>query len=108
MKRNLLSIALILFFTGSLAAQDNYQLRTIAFYNLENLFDTIDDPEKNDEASPIMQIQTDRESVYAEKLNNMASSISINRLNAIFNLLWEQEQLFLRTPLKKIFLEPES
>lgn len=76
MKRNLLSIALILFFTGSLAAQDNYQLRTIAFYNLENLFDTIDDPEKNDEASPIMQIQTDRESVYAEKLNNMAKVLS--------------------------------
>ena len=31
-----------------------YAIRTVAFYNLENLFDTINDVNKNDEASPIM------------------------------------------------------
>lgn len=56
--------------------QDSYQLRTIAFYNLENLFDPVDDPEKMDEESPIMKIKGDREQVYRKKLNNMAKVIS--------------------------------
>ena len=39
------SIILILFFFISVNAQEKkYSLNTVAFYNVENLFDTIDDP----------------------------------------------------------------
>ena len=31
------------------AQKRNYRICAAAFYNLENLFDTINDPEKNDE-----------------------------------------------------------
>ncbi|PHS53334.1 MAG: endonuclease [Lutibacter sp.] len=56
--------------------QKSYQIRTIAFYNLENLFDTINDPTKNDEASPIMRIKGNRTAIYQKKLNNMAKVLS--------------------------------
>jgi len=53
-----------------------YSIRTVAFYNLENLFDTINDVSKNDEASPMMELKANRSKVYWEKLNNMAYAIS--------------------------------
>jgi len=57
-------------------AQKQYEIRTVAFYNLENLFDTENDTLKNDEASPIMGMLEGREEVYKEKLENMAKVIS--------------------------------
>ncbi|SEC29653.1 Endonuclease/Exonuclease/phosphatase family protein [Tenacibaculum sp. MAR_2009_124] len=53
-----------------------YKIRTIAFYNLENLFDPYDDPNKDDEKSPIMEIKSDRERVYQDKLNKLGEVIS--------------------------------
>nr|WP_117584375.1 endonuclease/exonuclease/phosphatase family protein [Tamlana sedimentorum] len=50
----------------------NYKIHTAAFYNLENLFDTINDPSKLDEYSPMMELKTERSSVYFQKINNMA------------------------------------
>jgi hypothetical protein len=47
----------------NLTAQENkrnFKIHTVAFYNLENLFDTINDVNKNDEASPIMEIRFNR------------------------------------------------
>lgn len=75
MKHNF-SLYLILLFSNIVFSQKNYQIRTIAFYNLENLFDTINDPNKNDEASPIMEIKENLSEIYQEKLNNMARVIS--------------------------------
>jgi DNA polymerase III subunit gamma/tau len=40
-----------------------------------------------------------------EHLQKTATKCSLNRLNSIFQLLWSQEDLFLRTPNKQIFLE---
>lgn len=59
-------------------AQENkkFKLHTIAFYNLENLFDTINDPTKNDEASPMMEINANRSEIYKKKVHNMARVIS--------------------------------
>jgi len=51
---------------------DRVKRLTIAFYNLENLFDTINDLKKNDEASPIMEYKGNKSEVYWKKLNNMA------------------------------------
>jgi endonuclease/exonuclease/phosphatase family metal-dependent hydrolase len=54
-----------------------FQIRTIAFYNLENLFDTINDPQKLDERSPIMDIKPkNRAKAYWAKIENMAKVVS--------------------------------
>ncbi|MBT8274050.1 MAG: endonuclease/exonuclease/phosphatase family protein [Bacteroidia bacterium] len=54
----------------------NFKIHTVAFYNLENLFDTINNPLKFDEASPIMEMNFDRGGVYKKKVRNMARVIS--------------------------------
>lgn len=56
--------------------EKTYKIHTVAFYNLENLFDTVNDTEKNDEASPMMEIKTNREEVYKKKVHNMARVIA--------------------------------
>lgn len=54
-----------------------YKILTIAFYNLENLFDTVDDPTTFDEYSPIMKLSFERrQEVYQKKLQNMGYVIS--------------------------------
>lgn len=62
---------------GSSTAQKSFKINTIAFYNVENLFDTIDDPNKFDEQSPIMELDKKiRSEVYWKKNENMAKVIS--------------------------------
>lgn len=58
------------------AQQKKYKIHTIAFYNLENLFDTINDTTKFDEASPMMELKADRDIVYKKKVKNMARVIA--------------------------------
>jgi len=54
-----------------------YKVNTVAFYNLENLFDPENDPDKYDEASPIMEMaESLRTEVYVNKLKNMAKVIT--------------------------------
>ncbi|WP_159289510.1 endonuclease/exonuclease/phosphatase family protein [Tenacibaculum maritimum] len=53
-----------------------YDIRTVAFYNLENLFDTINDITKNDEASPIMKLRENRSKVYWDKIAKLSEVIS--------------------------------
>lgn len=53
-----------------------FKIRTVGFYNLENLFDTINDVNKFDEASPIMEMNTGREDAYWKKVSNMAKVIA--------------------------------
>ena len=72
---------MVLFFVliviSSLNAQEKkFKIHTIAFYNLENLFDTINDPNKFDEFSPIMELKTNRAKAYKKKLHNMARVIA--------------------------------
>lgn len=74
-----------LFFTLLVAAicvsgfsqKKRYKINTVAFYNLENLFDTINDPTKQDEKSPMMEMnEQERGKVYWKKIHNMARVIS--------------------------------
>ncbi|WP_405574198.1 endonuclease/exonuclease/phosphatase family protein [Winogradskyella sp. Asnod2-B02-A] len=63
----------------SLSAQEKkkYKIHTVAFYNLENLFDTINDTTKFDEASPIMELnQALRAKAYVKKIQNMAKVVA--------------------------------
>ncbi len=56
--------------------QKRFKIHTIAFYNLENLFDTINDTTKFDERSPIMEMKANREEVYIKKVHNMARVVA--------------------------------
>ena len=76
MNRLITFFLLVLIGLNSVSCQNEYQIRTVAFYNLENLFDPVDDPDKKDERSPIMEIQKDRQGIYEKKLNNMAKVLS--------------------------------
>ncbi len=60
-----------------LNAQSELQrIHTVSFYNVENLFDTINDINKKDERSPIMEIENNRTKIYYQKLQNLSKVIS--------------------------------
>jgi hypothetical protein len=70
-------ILLSLSFYNSFAQEKKFAIHTVAFYNLENLFDTINDPTINDEASPIMEAsEALRAEIYKKKLDNMANVVA--------------------------------
>ncbi|MEM9679183.1 MAG: endonuclease/exonuclease/phosphatase family protein [Bacteroidota bacterium] len=73
-----LSLALLLLTSFNIWSQEEkrFKIHTIAFYNLENLFDTINDPLKYDEASPIMEMKADVNEAYKKKVKNMARVVS--------------------------------
>lgn len=68
----------LLISTAVVFAQEKrkFKVHTIAFYNVENLFDTINDPAKYDEASPMMELKYNRAEIYRNKVSNMAKVIS--------------------------------
>lgn len=80
MKNLKLSITVILLLTFiNISAQEKkkFKIHTVAFYNLENLFDTINDPSKFDEASPIMEMNAAlRAEAYKKKVQNMAGVVA--------------------------------
>lgn len=72
---------LILFFIfiisfDSYSEQKKFRVHTVGFYNLENLFDTINDTSKRDEASPIMEMKYNRSEVYNKKIQNLSKVIA--------------------------------
>ena len=77
MKRTLSTLVLLFSILFCFSQQQKeYKIKTIAFYNLENLFDTIDNPDKKDEYSPILQMKLGKETAYTQKIENMAKVIS--------------------------------
>lgn len=76
LKLNLLLMFVVVFISVNAQQKKKYKIHTVAFYNLENLFDTINDPLKNDEASPIMEMSTGRSQVYKKKIVNLAKVIA--------------------------------
>jgi len=78
-KKNICLFIVLLFQICTCFSQKNekkYTIRTIAFYNLENLFDTINDLSINDEASPMMELKFNRSKVYWDKIDKLASTIA--------------------------------
>ncbi|CAM1361000.1 endonuclease/exonuclease/phosphatase family protein [Tenacibaculum xiamenense] len=77
MKKNILFVILSFSFILCYCQESKtFKIRTIAFYNLENLFDPYDDPNKEDEKSPIMEIEGNREKVYRDKIDKLSSVIA--------------------------------
>ena len=75
-KKIALSLLLITSLCAAYGQEKKYAIRTVAFYNLENLFDTINDPTMNDEASPMMELKFNRSAVYWDKIEKLASTIA--------------------------------
>lgn len=81
-KHLVINVFCFIAFAQACLAQQNdttvkqFKIQTVAFYNLENLYDTEDDPTINDEASPMMEMAEGlREDVYQKKMTNMARVI---------------------------------
>ncbi len=69
-------LALLSISNVSSQEEKRFKIHTVAFYNLENLFDTINDPLKYDEASPMMELKANRSEVYNKKIKNMAHVVA--------------------------------
>lgn len=77
-KLKLTIISICINLTFSFAQERDYKVITVAFYNVENLFDTINDPTTYDEASPIMKMsESIRGEVYMKKIKNLAKVIKL-------------------------------
>ena len=68
-------LALVLFMTGAQAQDKGGHNYIVGFYNLENLFDTYDDPVKNDAEFLPEGKNKWTEAKYQKKLQNMAKVI---------------------------------
>ncbi|WP_458628405.1 endonuclease/exonuclease/phosphatase family protein [Winogradskyella sp. PC D3.3] len=77
LKYPLFLLFVLLFISVNAQEKKKFKIHTVAFYNLENLFDTINDPTKNDEATPMMELtEALRGKAYKKKLHNMAKVIA--------------------------------
>jgi len=77
MKRIFFIILTVLLIGSTAFSQEKkYQIRTVAFYNLENLFDTINNTAKNDEASPMMELKGNKSKVYWDKIDKLGKVLS--------------------------------
>jgi len=76
-RHSLIVIFVLAFISINAQEKKKYKIHTVAFYNVENLFDTINDTTKYDEASPIMEMNASiRAEVYEKKVKNMAKVVS--------------------------------
>lgn len=75
-KIGLTTLCFLLLLSVNSQEKKKFKIHTLAFYNLENLFDTINDPIKFDEASPMMELKVGRAEVYRKKVHNMAQVIA--------------------------------
>ncbi len=76
-KLGVIAICMVLFTNVSAQQKGRpYLIRIIAFYNLENIFDTINEPSKNDELSPIMELKTHKSAVYIDRIDRMSFVLS--------------------------------
>lgn len=78
--KNTVSLVLLYFLASfgylSKAQKTNYKVGVIAFYNLENLYDTIDDPLKSDEEFLPSGTKHYTSEVYTDKLGRLSEVLS--------------------------------
>lgn len=91
-----------------------YGIHTVAFYNLENLYDTIDDLGTKDELSPMLKMKTGKSKAYASKIAHMAHVISqigkevTQTSPSIIGLAEVENSAVLQDLLESDFLKNES
>ena len=74
--KNLTTVLLTLLVIFSVQSQKRYKVHTVAFYNVENLFDTIRNPEIFDEEYTPKGRNSWTHSKYSQKLTNLSRVIS--------------------------------
>jgi len=108
MKKTLLLISFILLLSCSGYAQDGKKSFVIGFYNLENLFDTYDDPAKNDEEFLPEGKNKWTETKYNKKLHNMATVISaMAKDNGKFHTILGISEIENRLVVEDLIYQPE-
>lgn len=108
MKRILLILAILLTAITCLDAQKTKQNYVIGFYNLENLFDTYDDPVKNDDEFLPDGANRWTEAKYRKKLSNMAHVIAeMAKSNKRFHTILGVSEIENRLVLEDLVCEPE-
>ncbi len=109
MKRILIVLAaLALFCTGADAQKKGSKNYVIGFYNLENLFDTYNDPAKNDEEFLPEGKNQWTEAKYQKKLQNMAKVIkSMKEENGAWHALLGVSEIENRLVLEDLVMEPQ-
>jgi len=96
-------LIILMFALCSCAAQDEQKQQcNVAFYNVENLFDTVDDPQKNDDEFTPKGGYRYTDKVYRQKLHNIATVIG--ELDAVIVGLAEIEN---STVLDDLTTQPE-
>ena len=107
MKKVFLSLLACLLLVTSVSAQ-NRQNYVIGFYNLENLFDTYDDPVKNDEEYLPDGKNEWTEVKYQKKLHNMATVIAeMAKANGVFHTILGVSEIENRLVLEDLVSQPE-
>jgi hypothetical protein len=84
LKLGLVVLALVCLSNVWSQEEKRFKIHTLAFYNLENLFDTVNDTLTEDEKSPIMEMSGDRAGIYKKKVAGMArviADIGLERTN---------------------------
>jgi predicted extracellular nuclease len=76
MKKILLLICLALTFQQGFSQKKSFKAAVISFYNLENLYDTVDNPITNDEEFLPQGVRNYNTAIYTDKLKNLATVIS--------------------------------
>ena len=109
MKKILIILAALLLLSAGADAQNtgkkNY---VIGFYNLENLFDTYDDPVKNDEEFLPEGKNKWTEAKYQKKLQNMAKVIrSMKEENGAWHAVLGVSEIENRLVLEDLVMEPQ-
>jgi endonuclease/exonuclease/phosphatase family metal-dependent hydrolase len=70
-----LLLPVLLFFYCTSCAQTEYRVMAVGFYNCENFFDTLHDPQKKDDAFTPSGFYHYTDAVYKQKLHNIAAVI---------------------------------
>ena len=108
MKRQALILTLLLAAAVNVCAQKTKQNYVIGFYNLENLFDTYDDPVKNDQEFLPDGANKWTEAKYGKKVYNMAHVIAeMAKNNGRFHTILGVSEIENRLVLEDLVSEPE-
>ena len=108
MKRRIFIFVLLLVLTGNIMPAQTRQNYVIGFYNLENLFDTYNDPVKNDEEFLPDGKNQWTEVKYQKKLHNMATVIAeMAAANKAFHTILGVSEIENRLVLEDLISQPE-
>ena len=108
MKKTVLLIVAVFVWVAAVAQGNGMRSHVIGFYNLENLFDTVDDPAHNDEEYLPEGGNKWTEVKYAKKIRNMAKVIrAIRNDNGVYHSVLGVCEIENRRVLEDLVSDPQ-